>query len=163
MATLYSKQRAQIIAQGVDPLEVYEENSRERSSFYSFNTTDQGGDAAAVGDKIILAKVPPHRKLDGISYATDGLGAGWGVQIGIEGADGSGSYDKSGNADDPDFFSASVDLSAVANGEIGKSLAEQNGYLTVKEVFITATIIDLGGFTSTANRNLQGKVYYAGS
>ncbi len=164
MAELNSKQRAQVEALGTDPLEIHESGSRERSEYYEFNTTDQGNDAVAADDIINLALVPANRRLDHIKWATDGLGTDVELLFGIKGADGSGVYDDQGTADDDDFFnSTAVDVSGVGDGEVGKALAEQFGYLTTKAVIITAKVVDGGSIAVTADKNLKGKVYYAGS
>jgi len=150
-------------AQWLDPNDL---GARQRVAKFNFNTTDDINAALAEGDVVWLVKIPKGAMLYGIQGYHEAMGTDQIAKLGIAGADGSGTYDSAGTADDIDFFTNDltndgIDVAAVGEFIAGIKQLEGFGYLTTKEVYITMTLFDVTSSDAfAADKDFDGVVYY---
>lgn len=161
MATQYSQQQAQLNSQERTFLKPVEQDGRVRIAAWNFNTTDDAT-ALAENDVIVLCKIPKGSRILRIRAWWEAMGANQTADIGIMGADGSGTYNTAGTSDDTDFFTtASLNVAAAGEGDAGVLQEDNPGYITEKDVFITATPIDTSAATAwAADKDFDGFVEY---
>jgi len=142
--------------------------ARFRIGVYKFNTTDNVISPAvlAEADTVELVRIPKGSRIFGIEGYNEAMGTDQIARIGIKGADGSGTFDCAGTADDPIFFTNDltndgIDVAAVGEYKVGVSQLGNFLYITEKEVIITMTLFDVSSSDPfDADKDFDGVVYY---
>lgn len=165
MSTHYSQQANSFISQAHDPLKPNEMHGRKRICWFEFNTTDDlnGTDALAEADVLILAKIPAGARILGGYCTFEAMGTDQQADLGLQAVDGTGYLDVAGTvADDPDFFTtAPIAVAAAGESDFGVLQEDNFGYVTEKEVYLTATLIDATSSDPwAADKDFQGIVNY---
>ena len=161
MATYKSTQLTLTDGQGAERLESGDSFGRQRSEWFSFNTTDEGLGALASGHTADLVKLPAGARITGLYIANEDLGTAVTTDFGLYGADGNGYLSKDGSTtvDDIDFFKSAYALQTAVNAYTDVSNdAALCGYLTEKPVFVRATFVTVT--TPTADKTFTGYVQY---
>jgi hypothetical protein len=162
MASYKSEQLNLVDGVGAERVENGDFFGRKRSDYFSVNTTDELLGTAAATELIELARIPKGARIHGVFLCNEDLGTDVDLDIGIFGADGSGTYDSAGTADDDDFFTVTVtDLATAVAAPVNQvDNYAASEYLTTKAVSIKGTIVDGGALSVTANKEFKGYVEY---
>lgn len=165
MGAKYSKQLTSVANKaaytGYDLLLPTDRFGRVRVDWFEFRPAVEGavGGALATGDTIDLAWLPPLARILGVFITNEDLGTDVALNIGLKGTDQSGSFDKAGSADDPDFLAANLDLTSART--IPTNVNTLNiGYLTKKNVTVYGTIVNAGSISIDTSKNFSGYVQY---
>lgn len=167
MAQKYSTQMTKVADksgyEGYSLLKPNERFGRVRQDWFDFAGDVEGavGGALAATDVVDLARLPAGARILGIFILNSDWGTDVDLDLGIKGTDGLGSYNKAGTADDPDFFTSAVfEVDTTVRVTPTNMLDQNAGYLTEKNVTVTATFIDSGSIAITAASTLKGYVQY---
>lgn len=170
MADNYSVQAATLATadpDGWSPLETQQSGGRLRRAFFNFDGADHGdGGSFAFDETIYLCKLPANCRIYGGYIAFEDMSSGTGgadIDIGIEGFDGTGFYNKAGTAaDDPDFFTGTpITADAAGTSTFNVALADPGfNYKTDKEVWVTAVVADGGAGAVVGTAALAGWIDY---
>jgi len=162
MASYNSEQIALTAGQGAERLSNGDNFGRIRSTFFSFNTTDElGGATLTTADVADLVLLPAGARILGLFLANEDLGTTVTTDFGLYGADGNGYISKDGTttADDIDFFKTGYALGTAVNAyaDITDDVTK-TGFLTDKPVYVRATFTTVS--TPTADKEFSGYVQY---
>jgi len=167
MAIKYSTQLTKVDDkagyEGYSLLKPNERFGRVRQDWFDFAGNVEGavGGALAAGDTVDLARLPSGARVLGIFVLNSDWGTDVDLDLGLKGTDGSGTLDKAGTVDDTDFFTAAVfEIDTTVRVTPTNMLTQNAGYLTEKNVTVTATFVDSGSIAITAASTLKGYVLY---
>ena len=158
MATYNSEQLKAALAPNYDPKERNRHNPVRRES-WTYNTTDDPTATVAEGDSVRVALLPKGTRIWGGKIFFEAIGSNQKIDVGLEGADGSGNYDGT-NSDDPDFFTtAQLDVAAAGEAEFGVLQEDNPGYELLKDCYLTLTHDDSVGSTAPdTDKDIDGYV-----
>lgn len=129
---------------------------RVRCSYFS-DTPAGGGDAT---DSMLVARLPKGARVIDIQLVHGAHTGLTGLDVGLQGADGSGYIDAANSvADDPDFFTpTALDVSSAGRTSVLTLATGNFGYKTEKEVDV---ILDVAvGVNGFANAVMSGFILY---
>jgi len=162
MAAYKSVELTLVDGQGAERLENGDQFGRVRRDYFSYNA-DSG---FALNDTVELARIPRGARIQGIyvmneDFDTNGSPT-LAIDLGLKGTDASGTIDRDGTADDPDFFtsSASSALQAAVTDPANLVDVHDNAlYLTDKAVTVELTV-ETAAATLASDVELKGYVEY---
>jgi hypothetical protein len=141
-ADSYTTQGAKISGASFQMLEPKDHYGRRRVHFFDY--TVPTGDEAD-GNHVFACKLPPNARILGGEVVCDGCGTGAEVDVGLAAFDGSGYIDSAGTvADDDDFLGAALDIAAAGRDTFAKTIAQNYGYVTEKELWLVLTVENAG-------------------
>ena len=161
MSTQNSEQLVKATAPERTALSPNETGGRVRQAYWSFNTTDDINAALAENDIIRLVKIPAGARILQGNIQFEAMGTDQTVQMGIQGADGSGTYNDAGTADSVTFFEASIDISSAGESVFAQDATGNRFYVTEKEVYLTAKLVDTSSSDPwDADKDFDGVAWY---
>jgi hypothetical protein len=159
MATQYSTQlRTTEQAQSSSPLEL-SDKGQVRRLYFSLNTSDLT--SVAELDVVRLVRIPAGSRIYGGRVINEAIGANQVVDIGLQGADGTGNIDAAGAvSDDPDFFtSAQLAVATVGENSFGILQEDNPTYKAEKDLYLTLTFEDTSSNVApAADKDITGYV-----
>ena len=110
---------------------------RERIAKFDYTVA-----TVAVGDTVLLTKIPAGARFVGGAIDFEDLGTSVALDLGIKGADGSGYIDQADSvADDPDYFLDGIDVSSAGQDTVAElAQGDSNALSTIdKSCYLYAT------------------------